>query len=81
MNTTTPELSANTETNEVLPETVQLTAATVRGWRMAGHRVSEERVAPSLHVLATSGRDSAVYKVVGPSFEGQSATCLVVRGV
>ena len=79
MNTTVPELSANTDPNKVLPETVQLTAATVNGWRRAGYRVSEERVASWLHVVARSSRDSAVYKVVGPSFDGQTAMYLGIR--
>ena len=79
MNTTTSELSPSTDPNELLPETVQLTAATIRGWRKAGYRVSEERVAPWLYLRARSSRESAVYKVVGPSFQGGSTTYLGVR--
>ena len=75
MNTTTSELSAGTGPDELLPET----AATIRGWRKAGYRVSEERVAPWLYLRARSSRGSAVYKVVGPSFQGQSTTYLGVR--
>jgi hypothetical protein len=79
MNTTTPEVSASTDPNQLLPETVQLTAATIRAWREAGYRVSEERVAPWLYLRARSSRDSVVYKVVGPSFRGQSPTYLGIR--
>ena len=79
MNTTTPELGASTDPDQLLPETVQLTAATIRGWRKAGYRVSEERVAPWLYLRARSSRESAVYKVIGPSFQGQSSTYLGVR--
>jgi hypothetical protein len=79
MNTTNPELGASIDPDELLPETVQLTAATIRGWRKAGYRVSEERVAPWLYLRARSSRGSAVYKVVGPSFQGQSTTYLGVR--
>jgi hypothetical protein len=79
MNTTTSELSASIDPNELLPETVQLTAATIRGWRNAGYRVSEERVAPWLYLRALSSRGSAVYKVVGPSFQGGSTTYRGVR--
>ena len=79
MNTTTPELGASTDPDQLLPETVQLTAATMRGWRKAGYRVSEERVAPWLYLRARSSRESAVYEVVGPSFQGQSTTYLGIR--
>ena len=79
MNAATSEVGAGTDPNELLPETVQLTAATIRGWRKAGYRVSEERVAPWLYLRARSSRGSAVYKVVGPSFQGQSTTYLGVR--
>jgi hypothetical protein len=79
MHTTSSELSSSTEPDELLPETVHLTAATILGWRKAGYRVSEERVPPWLYVLARSGRESAVYKVVGPSFQGQFATYLGIR--
>ena len=78
MHTTSSELSASTEPDELLPETVHLTAATILGWRKAGYRVSEERVPPWLYVLARS-HPSAVYRVVGPSFQGQFATYLGIR--
>jgi hypothetical protein len=54
-----------------LPDTVQLTWATVRAWREAGYRISEQRVAGWLYLLARSDRESAVYKLVGPIFDGQ----------
>ena len=79
MHKTTSEPSSSTDPNDLLPETAQLTAATIRGWRKAGYRVSEERVAPWLYLRARSSRESAVYKVVGPSFQGQSTTYLGVR--
>jgi len=52
MHKTTSEPSSSTDPNDLLPETVQLTAATIRGWRKAGYRVSEERVAPWLYLRA-----------------------------
>jgi len=79
MHKTTSEPSSSTDPNDLLPETVQLTAATIRGWRKAGYRVSEERVAPWLYLRARSSQASAIYKVVGPSFQGQSTTYLGVR--
>jgi hypothetical protein len=55
---------------EPLPETVQLTVATIQTWREAGYRVSEQRVANWLYLLARGTLESAVYKVVGPLFQG-----------
>jgi hypothetical protein len=79
MCTTTGELSASTDPDQLLPEIVQLTAATIRGWRKAGYRVREERVAPWLILQVHNSRESAIYRVVGPSFQGQSTTYLGVR--
>lgn len=62
-----------------LPETVQLTAATICAWRDAGYWVNEQRVANWLYLLARSNRESAVYKVIGPFFEGQAVVYEGVR--
>jgi hypothetical protein len=79
MNTRTPEISAGTDPNQLLPETVRLTTAAIRAWRKAGYQVSEERVAPWVYLRAGNGRDSALYKVIGPSFEGLSTSYLGIR--
>ena len=81
MNTSTPGPSAGTDSRpqlQALPETVQVTAATIRGWRAAGYRVSEQRVASWLYVIVRSSCESAVYKVIGPVFRGQAT---LYRGV
>ena len=78
MNTTIPEVGASTDPS-LLPEIVQLTAATILAWNKAGYRVSEERVSPWLYLRAHSSRDSALYKVVGPSFRGQTTSYLGTR--
>ena len=64
---------------QLLPETVQLTAATISAWRDAGYRVNEQRVASWLYLLARSNRESAVYKVIGPLFQGQAVVYQGVR--
>ena len=51
-----------------LPETVQFTADTISAWRKAGYRVSEQRKASWLYLVARSSFESAVYKLVGPRF-------------
>jgi hypothetical protein len=56
---------------EPLPETVQVTGDTVRAWRERGYRISEQRVAAWLYLLARSDLESALYKVVGPIFDGR----------
>lgn len=56
---------------EPLPESVRLSWTTIRAWRERGYRVSEERSAGWLYLLARSDRESAVYKIVGPVFDGQ----------
>jgi hypothetical protein len=61
-----------------LPETVQLTAATIRAWRDAGYRVNEQREADWLYLLVRGNRESAVYKVRGPLFQAQ---VVVYQGV
>ena len=76
--TSGPSAADPTEPIQPLPETVELTAATICGWRGAGYRVYEQRVANRLYLLARSNRESAVYKVIGPFFRGQA---LVYQGV
>jgi hypothetical protein len=56
---------------EPLPESVRLNWTTIRSWRERGYRVSETRSAGWLYLLARSDRESAVYKIVGPVFDGQ----------
>jgi hypothetical protein len=59
MTTMTPRLIARTDPGhplQPLPETLQLTAATIRAWREAGYRVSEQRVANWLYLLARGNR-------------------------
>jgi hypothetical protein len=76
MITTTSEPSAGADPSRhfrPLPETVQLTAATIRAWREAGYRVSEQREANWVYLVALGNRESAVYKVIGPRFQGQAA--------
>ena len=82
MTTITPRLTARTDPGQPLqplPETVQLTAATIRAWREAGYRVNEQRVANWLYLLARGNPESAVYRVVGPRFCGQAAVYEGVR--
>jgi hypothetical protein len=79
MNPNISEPSPDTDHEQQLPETVQLTGATLRRWRKAGYRVSEERVAPWLYLRAHSSRDSALYKVVGPDFHGPVAAYRGIR--
>lgn len=55
-----------------LPETVQLTAATIRAWRAAGYRLSEQRRAGWLYFVARGHGESAVYQLVGPRFHGET---------
>jgi hypothetical protein len=62
-----------------LPEAVQLTAATIRAWREAGYRVYEQRVASWLYLLARSNRESAIYQVIGPLFQGHAVVYQGVR--
>ena len=74
--------SAPTDTcpqHQPLPETMQLTAATIRAWRVAGYQVSEQRAANWLYLLVRGNRESAVYKLVGPLFRGQAAIYEGVR--
>jgi hypothetical protein len=74
MTTTTsrhPVASATSPPLEPLPETVHVTWDTIRTWRKLGYRVSEQRTADWLYLLARSDSESAVYKLVGPSFDGQ----------
>jgi len=66
-----PATAGSGEQLEPLPDTVQLTAATVRVWRERGYRISEQRVAGWLYLLARSDRESAVYKLIGPVFDDQ----------
>jgi hypothetical protein len=82
MTTITPRLTARTDPGhplQPLPETVHLTAATIRAWREAGYRVSEQRVANWLYLLARGNPESAVYRVIGPRFHGQAAVYEGVR--
>jgi hypothetical protein len=82
MTTIAPRLTARTDRSqslEPLPETVQLTAATIRAWRGAGYRVSEQRAANWLYLLARGNPESAVYRVIGPRFHGQAAVYEGVR--
>jgi hypothetical protein len=62
-----------------LPETAQLSAATIRAWRDAGYRVNEQRVANWLYLLVRGNRESAVYKVMGPLFQAQAVVYQGVR--
>jgi hypothetical protein len=55
---------------EALPDTVHLTGEIIRGWRQCGYRITEQRVAGWLYLLARNHRESAVYKVAGPVFDG-----------
>jgi hypothetical protein len=61
------------------PESAQLTAATIRAWRTAGWRVSEQHVANWLYLVVRSNQESAVYKVIGLVFRGQEAGYKGVR--
>src|SRR6266581_8308650 len=82
MTTVTSPPSAPTDTcpkHQSLPETMQLTAATIRAWRVAGYHVSEQRAANWLYLLVRGNRESAVYKLVGPLFRGQAAIYEGVR--
>jgi len=65
--------------HQPLPETMQLTAATIRAWREAGYQVSEHRAANWPYLHARGNRESAVYKLVGPLFHGQAAIYEGVR--
>jgi len=58
---------------------MQLTAATIHDWREAGYQVSEQRAANWLYLLVRGNRESAVYKLVGPLFRGQTAIYEGVR--
>jgi hypothetical protein len=62
-----------------LPETAQLTAATIRAWHAAGYRVNEQRAADWLYLLVRGNRESAVYKVIGPLFQAQAVVYQGVR--
>lgn len=73
------ESNATFNQRQPLPESVQLTATGIRAWRAAGYRVSEQRVASWLYLLARGDEESAVYKVIGPRFEGQAAVYDGVR--
>jgi hypothetical protein len=66
-----PAAAGSPQQLQPLPDTVQLTWATLLAWRERGYRISERRVAPWLYLLARSDQESAVYKVVGPIFDGQ----------
>jgi hypothetical protein len=82
MTATMPRLTAETDPSQPLepfPETVQLTAATLRAWREDGYRVSEQRVADWLYLLARCNPESAVYKVIGPRFHGRAAVYEGIR--
>ena len=79
MTTIASRLTAKTDPSQPLPETVQLTAATIRAWREAGYRISEQRVANWLYLLARGDPESAVYQVIGPRFHGQAAVYEGVR--
>jgi hypothetical protein len=82
MTASTPRLTARTDPSQPpqpLPETVQLTAATLRAWREAGYRVSEQRVADWLYLLARGNPESAVYRVIGPRFHGRAAVYEGIR--
>ena len=82
MTATTPRLTARTDPSQApqpLPETVQLTPATLRAWREAGYRVTEQRVANWLYLLARGDPESAVYRVIGPRFSGQAAVYEGIR--
>jgi hypothetical protein len=81
MVTTTPAPSEAPDSGhqlEALPETAQVTATLIRGWREAGYRVSEQRVASWLHLIVRGAWESAVYKVIGPVFPDQNG---LYRGV
>ena len=82
MTTVTSPRSAATDASpkqQPLPETMQLTAATIRAWRVAGYQVSEQRAGNWLYLLVRGNRESAVYKLVGPVFRGQAAIYEGVR--
>ena len=82
MNATTPWPNVAGDSSpqmEALPESVQVTAAVIGGWREAGYRVSEQRVAGWLYVIVRGTWESAVYKVIGPVFRGQAALYKGVR--
>ncbi len=82
MTTVTSPPRAPTDTcpkHRPLPETMQLTAATIRAWREAGYQVSEHRAANWPYLHARGNRESAVYKLVGPLFHGQAAIYEGVR--
>ena len=68
---THPVASATSHPLDPLPDVVQITADTVRAWRTLGYHVSEQRTAGWLYLLARSDSESAVYKLVGPSFDRQ----------
>jgi hypothetical protein len=82
MTASTPRLTARpgpSQPPQPLPETVQLTAATLRAWRQAGYRVSEQCVADWLYLLARGNPESAVYRVIGPRFDGRAAVYEGIR--
>jgi hypothetical protein len=66
-----PAAAGDRQPLEPLPEAVRLTGDTVRAWRELGYRISEQWVAGWLYLLARSDRESAVYKAVGPIFDGE----------
>lgn len=75
MTTITPWFDAARESDARLcrlPETVQFTATTIRAWRAAGYRLSEQRRANWLYLVARGHGESAVYKLVGPRFHGDT---------
>lgn len=53
-----------------LPDNVRLTGTMIQAWRQRGFRISEYRSAGWLYLLARREGESAVYKIVGPVFEG-----------
>ena len=75
----TPVASTRTPTADTtpqvgpLPDTARITAATIGTWRRNGYRISEQRRAEWLYLLVRGVDESAVYKLVGPTFHGPHA--------
>ncbi|MDT4915508.1 MAG: hypothetical protein QOI15_2174 [Pseudonocardiales bacterium] len=56
------------------PQTMQVTAAAIRAWQLAGYSVSEHRKANWVYLVARGQAESAVYKIVGPRFYDRAVT-------
>jgi hypothetical protein len=75
MSTITPPHQAGTNRQvQTLPDSMTITAATIRSWRHAGYQVTEQRKAEWLYLIVRGAHESAIYKVVGPIFNGPVAS-------